>query len=152
MQHSHLRRLDYIWIEHPILFITTYTNGRRKILASAETAPILVEEWHHAYERHGWHIGRYVVMPEHVHFFCAPGNDAKNLSQFMKCWKEWTSKRIKRTCDLDGVVWHAEFFDHLLRSHESYAQKWDYVLQNPVRAGLVQNINEWPWQGEVEPL
>ena len=43
----------------------------------------------------------------------------------------------------------AVFFDHLLRSEESYAQKWDYVRENPVRAGLVKNVEDWPYAGEL---
>ncbi len=46
----------------------------------------------------------------------------------------------------------AEFFDHVLRSSESYSQKWDYVKENPLRAGLVESSDEWTWQGEVESL
>ena len=44
------------------------------------------------------------------------------------------------------------FFDHLIRHGESYAQKWEYVRQNPVRAGLVHLADEWPWQGEIVRL
>jgi len=40
-------------------------------------------------------------------------------------------------------------FDHLIRSTESYVQKWDYVRENPVRAGLVSRREDWPFQGEI---
>ena len=43
-------------------------------------------------------------------------------------------------------------FDHVLRSHESYADKWRYVLENPVRAGLVTRAGDWPYAGEIAPL
>jgi len=43
-------------------------------------------------------------------------------------------------------------FDHILRSGESYSQKWDYVRENPVRAGLVTDWREWPFLGEVFDL
>ena len=39
-----------------------------------------------------------------------------------------------------------------LRGHESYAEKWAYVLQNPVRAGLVKNAGDWPYAGEITEL
>ena len=45
--------------------------------------------------------------------------------------------------------WQEGFFDHVLRSAESYAQKWEYVLMNPVRAGLVNDPDDWPYQGEI---
>ena len=46
-------------------------------------------------------------------------------------------------------LWQPGFFDHLLRSDESYAQKWEYVRENPVRAGLVKVAEDWPYQGEI---
>jgi hypothetical protein len=46
-------------------------------------------------------------------------------------------------------VWQRGFFDHILRSEESYRQKWNYVRDNPVRAGLVANANDWPYAGEI---
>jgi len=49
-------------------------------------------------------------------------------------------------------VWQREFFDHVLRSEESYAEKWEYMRQNPVRAGLAMSAEDWPFQGEVHPL
>jgi putative transposase len=45
-------------------------------------------------------------------------------------------------------LWQPGFSDHLLRNDESYSQKWEYVQENPVRAGLVQQWNHWPYQGE----
>jgi len=133
-------------------FITTCTLERRAILAYNEVAAILVDEWRHAHDRHGWAIGRYVIMPDHVHFFCSAELNAKTLPIFMQRWKEWTSKRIVRGLKLSGRIWQEEFFDHVLRSVESYSQKWDYVKENPVRAGLVETSDEWPWQGEIESL
>jgi putative transposase len=57
----------------------------------------LVREWHSSHPRHGWAIGRYVIMPDHLHFFCAPELDAKPLPVFIGFWKEWTSKGIKQS-------------------------------------------------------
>jgi REP element-mobilizing transposase RayT len=144
--------LHRVWIDHPIYFVTTCTFRRREILPSPGVAAILIDEWRKARERHGWATGRYVIMPEHVHFFCSAELDAKPLPKFMQLWKQWTSKRISRELKISGTIWQAEFFDHVLRSSESYSQKWDYVRENPVRAALVSNAGEWPWQGEIEDL
>lgn len=150
--HKHLRRLERVWLDQPIYFVTTCTYLRKPILASKPVAQILFQEWQNARLRHGWVIGRYVIMPDHVHFFCAPEPEAKPLSIFTGFWKEWTSKQIKRVLGLPNRIWQEEFFDHVLRSNESYAQKWDYVRENPTRAGLVANADDWPWQGEIDEL
>jgi REP element-mobilizing transposase RayT len=91
-------------------------------------------------------------MPDHVHFFCAPESNAKTLPVFVGSWKEWTSKGIKRELHATSSIWQEEFFDHVLRSSESYGEKWNYVRNNPVRHGLVTNAADRPWQGEIEEL
>jgi len=47
------------------------------------------------------------------------------------------------------LVWQPGFFDHILRNDESYSQKWQYVYENPVRTGLVESPDQWPYQGEI---
>ncbi|MGB8804697.1 MAG: transposase [Chthoniobacterales bacterium] len=154
--HKHLQRLDRVWIEFPIYFITVCTFRRRPILARNAVAAVLVDELRAARERHGWVIGSYVVMPDHMHFFCASEYDVKTLSDFMREWKSWTSRRVNallpRPTTAATTLWQREFFDHILRSNESYAQKWDYVRDNPVRAGLVSSAEDWPYAGTVEDL
>jgi putative transposase len=72
------------------------------------------------------------------------------LPASMRAWKQWTSKRIKTEENFTGASWQEEFFDHVLRSNESYSQKWEYVCENPVRAGLAASADEWEWQGEID--
>lgn len=150
-EHSHLKRLSRVWIPNAVYFITVCTYNRRKILASQNSAEIIRRELEYANDRHGWVVGRYVIMPDHIHFFCAkssPGT-GHSLSQFMRGWKEWTSKAIIQSGSVSLPVWQKGFFDHVMRSGESYSEKWAYVRDNPVRAGLVRSGEEWPYQGFV---
>jgi len=80
----------------------------------------------------------------------APEQISKMLAEMMQAWKQWTAKRIVRALQLPAPVWQEEFFDHVLRSDESYAEKWTYVRENPVRKGLVAHSDDWPWQGSVD--
>jgi putative transposase len=160
--YKHLPRISRIWISNPIYFITTCTYNRKPILADERVTQILIDEWTNALSRHGWIVGCYVIMPDHVHFFCSFADEIdtaikKDLSGFMQHWKQWTSKRILReipnsNTKLIAPIWQKEFFDHLLRSEESYKQKWEYVRQNPIRKKLVTKVEDWPWQGEIFDL
>ncbi len=156
--HKHLPRLERVWVERSIYFITTCAEKRRRILAQDSVAEILIDEWRSGAEKHGWPVGRYVVMPDHVHFFCAPEMEAKSLSDFVGNWKRWTSRRIHAlrrpgtASPATGPLWQAGFFDHLIRSDESYDEKWNYVRDNPVRAGLVASAEEWSHAGEITTL
>jgi len=108
--------------------------------------------------RHGWAIGRYVIMLDHVYFFYRPELDAKALPEFIGAWKSWTGKRINKLlapgsatpATTATALWQAEFFDHVLRSSESCSEKWNYVFDNPVRADLVNRADDWPFAGEIE--
>lgn len=96
-------------------------------------------------ERHGWWIGKYVVMPDHVHFITTPTPGQDNpVHRAVGKWKEWTARRILKHTAAVAPLWRPEFFDHLLRNQESLAEKWDYVRDNPVRAGLVERCEDWP--------
>ncbi len=66
----------------------------------------------------------------------------------MQAWKQWTSKRISQRSQ-SGPIWQKEFFDHILRSNESLSEKWEYIRDNPVRAELVKNVEDWPYQGHI---
>jgi REP element-mobilizing transposase RayT len=153
MEHrTHLRRLDRRWVDRPVYFIAVCTAKRRAVLASADAAAVLFHEWQSARERHGWLVGRYVIMPDHVHFFCAEtaAGAQRPLARFMGKWNEWTAKGICQALGLSAPFWQEQFFDHVLRSDESYAEKWAYVRDNPVRAGLTATWEKWSWQGWVD--
>jgi REP element-mobilizing transposase RayT len=153
MSHERLQRLDRIFSANPIFFITTCTADRKRILDADRTFQILREELVGAEERHGWRVGRFVVMPDHLHWFCAPAReDHRELSIFVGQFKQWTSKRIAKSLGLAPPIWQENFFDHLLRSDEAYQEKADYMWLNPVRAGLVHRIDEWPYKDDLHPL
>ena len=145
----HLGRLRWVWVRDPLYFITTCTAGRRRVLADPAIAVLLQKEWLAAEQRHGWRVGCYVIMPDHVHFFAAPVAEATTLSEFVGRWKEWTSKAVLRATGSEGPLWQHRFFDHVIRSRNSYAEKWEYVRQNPVRAGLATTPEDWPHAGHV---
>ena len=148
---THLPRLHQVWTRHPIYFLTTCTNGRQPLLANAATHTILLTEWREMSARRGWRVGRYVIMPDHVHFFSAPvGASAATLAAAVGHWKTWTAHAIGRDLGFRGRFWERSFFDHLLRSAESRSEKWAYVRENPVRAGLVAKAEDWPYAGAVD--
>ena len=145
-----LQRLKFVFPSRPIYFITACTHERRGILAGQEVHRAFTDFAAKA-PADGVFVGRYVIMPDHFHLFAAFAPDALPLSLWLKSLKNSLSKTLRRT-GLPGVHWQKGFFDHVMRSAESYELKWLYVQQNPVRAGLVQSASDWPYQGEIHPL
>lgn len=100
-----------------------------------------------AYAKRNIAVGRYVIMPDHVHLFVT-GPDDFELGRWIGVLKQFMMKAVVRE-QAREPLWQRGFFDHVLRSEESYGQKWNYVRDNPVRAGLVEKADDWPYAGEI---
>ena len=136
----------------PLYYLTACAEGRRPILANGATLSALSEVWLRSGELDGWYVGRFMLMPDHVHFFAMPVIQAKPPGTWNKMWKSVTARRLAKSLNLRPPIWQKDTFDHILRGVESYQQKWDYVRMNPVRAGLCAKPEDWPWQGEINDL
>ena len=151
---SKFRHLAHLssFADNPIVFFTVCTFRRRKILASAECEETLREIWQRSAEHDGWWVGSYVLMPDHVHFFARPATTSRAKAEWVGMWKSVTSRRIATTLAVEPPIWQPDYFDRYLRSTESYSEKWQYVEQNPVRAGLVARVEDWPHRGTINTL
>jgi putative transposase len=138
--------------DNPIVFFTACTYRRRKILASPQCHKILHEIWQRSADHDGWWIGNYILMPDHVHFFARPEIGARRMAAWLQMWKSVSSRRIAAVLSISPPIWQADYFDRYLRSSESYSEKWHYVEQNAVRAGLVKSIETWPYRGTISGL
>jgi REP element-mobilizing transposase RayT len=133
----------------PFYFITFNTYKRRPILANSGVHQVFAGYCGRAEER-GIAVGRYVLMPDHAHLFVALSEDMA-LSPWIRALKTVVGKElIGRGIHIPH--WQQGFFDHVLRSGESYGEKWEYVRMNPVRAGLCRVPEEWKYQGEIVRL
>jgi putative transposase len=131
-----------------IVFLTICTKRRKAILANAPAHETIRCAW---IEAASWLVGRYVIMPDHLHLFCAPGGlIAQPLAKWVSFWKSCAARHWPRRAE--APIWQRHFWDTQLRRGESYDEKWDYVVNNPVRAGLVSRAEDWPYQGELNVL
>ena len=132
----------------PFYFLTFNTYRRTKLLANVRVNEALLSFAERARREHSVAIGRFVIMPDHIHLFVVLPQDGPRLVLWAKALKAVLGKTLVQI-GTPKPHWQEGFFDHVLRSSENYSQKWDYVRQNPVRAGLVQHPDDWLWQGEV---
>jgi hypothetical protein len=65
-------------------------------------------------------------------------------------WKSEAARNWPNS--IDSPIWQRHYWDRQLRHGESYAAKWQYVRQNPIRAGLETEEDNWPYQGELNVL
>jgi REP element-mobilizing transposase RayT len=132
----------------PFYFVTFNTSGRSPILARPEVHETFRQFGFRALEDHDVAVGRYVLMPDHVHLFVVLPQEGITLSKWIGSLRNVLGKTLLRV-GVQKPHWQQGFFDHLLRRSESYSEKWNYVRMNPVHAGLCKQADEWPYQGEI---
>jgi putative transposase len=131
-----------------IIFLTVITKDRKPVLADTDAHMSVLHAWRAAKT---WLVGRYVIMPDHVHLFCAPATLLPEpLIKWASYWKSEAARKWSRRDETP--IWQRHFWDTQLRRGENYEKKWEYVVANPVRAGLVSRIEDWPYQGELNEL
>ena len=90
-----------------------------------------------------WKITCFTILSNHVHvlFNITPG---VLLSDLMQKVKGASAIQCNRALGRNGSFWHGESFDHVLRRGE-FGRVIEYILENPVKAGLVDRWSDWPW-------
>ena len=129
------------WVDpaKEIYFVTICCRKRGvNQLATAAIAEPLIATIKHRNDRGDWFAHLALLMPDHLHLLVSFPRDRRMQTTISK-WKEWTAKSL-------GIDWQRDFFEHRLRGDESYREKADYILMNPVRAGLVASAEDWPFK------
>ncbi len=91
-----------------------------------------------------YYLYTFTLMPNHVHILIKPINQS-SIGDIMKSIKGETSRRINQLLNRAGTFWYREYYDHWVRDNKELVNILDYIRQNPVKAGLVQNPDAWQW-------
>ena len=90
-----------------------------------------------------------VVMPDHVHMIFTPLRDVNQepftFEEIVGAIKGASVHSVNKALRRTGQLWQDESFDHVIRSSESLNEKVEYVVQNPVRKGLVSRPEDYKW-------
>jgi REP element-mobilizing transposase RayT len=140
-------RLGRTFATGSLYFVTFCTHGRQRILAKEEIHAAFIAFAKRAESNFNIAVGSYVIMPDHVHLFVRGVNNFR-LGTWIGALKQALAKAAHLSRG-KGQIWEEGFFDHVLRSDESYPQKWNYVRENPVRAELVKSAADWAYQEEI---
>jgi len=92
----------------------------------------------------GYHLCCYCIMPNHVHIVVALPDNAPPLAKTLQALKGYSSFQANKLLGLNDAFWQAESYDHIVRPDE-LERIISYVLENPVKVGLVDEWQKWPY-------
>ena len=144
-RYDYRRKLPHLQPDHKIFFIT-FSTSKRWILP--DRARDIVMETCLRGDGHRFELHALVVMPDHVHLALTPKWDERgsfSIPEVMQEIKSVSAHRIGKGTGHVGRVWQEESFDRALRREEDLSAKIKYMLENPVRAGLVSTPAEYRW-------
>ncbi|MEM1058925.1 MAG: transposase [Verrucomicrobiota bacterium] len=142
--HPHRNQLHHeipfkIHPDHKVFFLTICGEPRGQNQLATEDVFSDLKQTTDLYNHKGkWWCHLLLAMPDHVHLI-ARIPDTQRLSKVVGDWKKFFVRS-------HAIRWQRNYFDHRLRSSESYRQKSEYILENPVRAGLVDHFEDWPYR------
>ena len=134
-----------------VYFFTVRGYGKRPPFPSAEMAQSVVTVLSEQAEATDCSVFTYCIMPDHVHFLARPNTDGVSVLTFVDRFKGKTTNASWRL-GWRGKLWQPRYYDHIVRTDENLKEIADYILGNPVRKGLVESLDDWPWSGHLNPL
>lgn len=139
------RNLPHWEMSGSTYFITYRTSG---IKLTESERDIVLENWKY------WNQKRYqlwaiVIMPTHVHVLltplCLEKGDYYSLEKIIHTAKSWTAHQLKKKRNHQGVVWQDERYDRIVRDEGEFMEKWNYILENPIKEGLAEKGEDYRW-------
>ncbi|MGA2281605.1 MAG: transposase [Verrucomicrobiota bacterium] len=130
-----------LWVDpqKSVYFITINCQERgTNQLAKPEIAGLLLDSVRFRNEKFIWYAHVFLVMPDHVHALLSFPPSENTIQEIVSKWKRWTARQLK-------IEWQRDFFEHRLRSDESWREKADYILANPTRKDLAKDLKDWPY-------
>ncbi len=109
-------------------------QGYGKCLLNLAENKDIVEQALRHFDGQRYHLGEFIVMPNHVHVLITPVAEYQ-LSEILHSWKSFTSNAINKREGLSGAFWQKEYFDHIVRTPEQMERVILYIKQNPIPHG-----------------
>jgi putative transposase len=127
-----------------IFFATTGTSMRRRLLQSERNASLFIDVLRWLATERKFELHDFVVMPDHLHLLLTV-RDEMTIEKAMQLVKGRFSHRLSHECGYKGEVWKRGFTEVQVMNRENFEIHREYIAQNPVKAGLASNLEEYPF-------
>jgi len=104
----------------------------------------------HYWDGRKWTLYAAVIMPDHVHALVQPltlrqSSGVFDLAEIIHSVKSFSVHKINRLRDGRGSLWQDERYDRIVRDEAEFLEKWQYIMNNPLKKELVQKWEDYPW-------
>jgi putative transposase len=127
-----------------VFFATTKTSMARCILQSERNATLLIDVLRMNVASGKFQLHDFVIMPDHLHLLMTLSGDM-TIEKAMQLIKGGFSYRLKREFGYQGEVWQRGFSEVRINDGQSFSRHREYIVQNPVKAGLVESAEQYPY-------
>jgi REP element-mobilizing transposase RayT len=131
-----------------IYLVTICCDRRKRIFLDESLGKIVVDQIKHSDRSGDTETFAFVVMPDHLHWLVVLRAN-KRLNSVVGHFKGRIARQINIQTHREGRVWQPGFHDHALRNEESLESVGNYVIYNPVRAGLVKTLEDYRLWGAI---
>lgn len=138
-----IQGFDYIGLNR--YFLTICTLDRAHHFSHRDTVSIAVSQILQTGCDHDIDVTTYCVMPDHIHILATGTTEAADLRSFVKIAKQKAGWQFRR--ETGRYLWQEGFYDHVLRDDEATAGVIRYLINNPIRAGLVSAPEDYQFWG-----
>jgi len=143
------RRLDgFPYVGYQRYFLTTCTAFRRPLFTNAPLVSRIVEQLMHNAAHFEFSILAYVLMPDHVHVLAEAESERSDFPAFVKRFKQMTGFAYRR--QTGQRLWQHGYHERVLRNDEVTEVVVRYILENPIRARLSTELDEYPFAGSAK--
>lgn len=130
-----------------LYLLTSIIEHRKPLLQDFHIARLVVAQFMQAQREGSAHSLAWVVMPDHVHWLIELQN--LTLATLMRRFKSRTGCAVLKACRHQGRIWQPGFHDRALRREDDARAVARYIVANPLRAGLVKRLGDYPHWDDV---
>ena len=129
-------------------FLTATVRDRRRPFSNPRTATKCLSILRETAAKLGVEVDTHCLMPDHVHLLIT-AQEGIDVADFMYRFKQASGFDCNRQLGWSGPFWQASYYDHLIRKSEDVESVRAYILGNPVRVGIVDDVEEYPYGGSL---
>ena len=136
------------WQQPGSVYFLTWRCKDAEVLSPEERTIVLDSLYY--WNNRKWTIYAAVIMPDHVHALVQPLPSPQragvyDLAEIIHSIKSFSAHQINRLRDSRGSIWQDERYDRIMRDEAEFLEKWQYIMNNPLKNELAQRWEDYPW-------